>query len=417
MKSYFESLSVLFNSFYRSDFFFKSNKISLIESVNSISVRTLYSNSDIPSFNSSAMDGYAICYKNTISIKNLNTKSFLVINTLTAGDYFELDNLDGDFVVEIMTGSRVPSLFDSVIKVEDVFFIKDDKKKILLKRSVKFGENIRIAGEDFKRGDIILEKGDVVLSSHMLSLSSFGIKSVDTVVKPKIYLLCTGNEIIDNDSNNEFQRKPVIYNSSGPYIINFFKLLGFDVIYLGLVSDSSNEFLDKIQSVLSTDNISFIITTGAVSKGVSDFIPDTLRALGVDILFHGVKIKPGKPILCAKYHPHVYFFSLPGNPISSVLGIRFFVYPFLRYILGLPFEKPIKAELVSDYTVVRKYDLFLKSYCYFKNAKFYVKILDSQESFKVSSMLESNSFVFFKIFDTAKKGDLLDVFFYNPICF
>lgn len=418
MKSYFDSIQILFNSSNKILDCIKFKHVDILQAVRKISYMTLLSDKNIPFFCNSAMDGYAIRSENTLDLNVINCKVFKIIDIVMAGESVETYDLDGDCVVEIMTGARLPLCFDSVIKFEDIILDSDGHDKIILNRVVKLGENVRQVGEDFNIGDVLIKKGDIFLPSHIMSLSAFGIKSVQILDSPLIYLICSGNEIVDdiflNDNNVNISDVSCINNATAPYIISFLKMLGFKVQYLGLVKDNVADFKLLLNSSLVLDAPSLIITTGAVSKGKADFIPSALKSMGITTLFHGVKIKPGKPILFAKYLLNTYFFCLPGNPISSVVGLRFFVYPFLRLLMGQSYEKPFRAVLELDYLYKRKYDIFLKSYSYFFGSSLYVRILDDQESFKINSMLKSNSFVFLKSFDTSKKGDILDVFFYNP---
>ena len=412
MNNYFNALNVLFDSYNKTNINNSTELIPLLNSLNRIVSKDIIATNNIPLFNNAAMDGYAINMQNLITINNKNV--FFIIDTIVAGEYSEFDKLDNTFIIEIMTGARLPSVFNSVIKYEDIYIKKINKTTLIINRCIKLSENIRLIGEDFILTDIIINKGDVISPSHLLILSSFGIKSLDVVTNPKIYLLCTGNELIDSTTNNLSNKNSLIYDTTSVYIINFFKLLGIDVCFLGSVNDSINIFLNKLNPILNTNFNSLIISTGAVSKGVSDFIPKALSEIGVKLLFHGVKIKPGKPILCGKYKKNNYFFGLPGNPISSIIGIRFFIYPFLRHMLGLQQEKPKKASLISDYNSVRNADSFLKTYSFIKNGNFYTKILSSQESFKIGSMIESNSFAFIKKNETTYKNDLIHIFFNNP---
>ena len=415
MKNYFNAILILFNNIEQTIKSFGLKKIDIFNSIGNICSFTIISRTNIPYFNNSAMDGFAICHNKTLSLNKLNPKVFTVIDTIIAGETCEFNKFDGNFVVEIMTGARVPLLFDSVIKLEDILFRFENKFEILIHRVVKIGEHVRKIGEDLKLGDILLRKGEIISSSHILSISSIGIKSIYVIKKPKIYLICTGNEIVESFNFNKNNQSSFINNSSAPYMISFFKELGFDIIYLGIVKDDASIFLKKINPILHSKNFSLIITTGAVSKGKADFISNFLLSLGADILFHGINMRPGKPILCAKLKSLIYFFCLPGNIISSIVGLRFFVYPFLRFLLGLSFENPFRGKLVSNYDVVRKYDSFLSAYSYFSESNICVKILEHQKSFKVSTMLESNSFVFLKTNESSKKGDFLDIFFYKPL--
>lgn len=410
MKKYFEALTILFNSVSNINIHFKCENKLLIDSFNSISNKSIYSNLNIPEFNNSAMDGYAFYNHNK---ENLNYIKLNILTSITAGEFFEIDYLDFDFTIEIMTGARLPNVFNSIVKIEDVCIINKNIKEIVFKNNIKLYENIKFSGDDFKNGFLILEKGEVIFPSHFLLLSSLGINKINVITKPKIYILCTGNEIY-NINYKDYIKNTFVYDSSSIYVINFLKLLKFEVYNLNIIKDKFNDFFKATEFIFLSNFLSIILTIGAISKGILDFIPKSFNIIGGNHLCHGIKIKPGKPILIGKIGKHFYYFCLPGNPISSIIGVRFFVYPFLRFILGLSFEKPIKALLTTNYKNIKKNDLFLKSFCYFENSVFYVKILNSQESFKISPILESNCFVFLKINDNSNINDLLDIFFYNP---
>lgn len=409
---YFNSIQIIFDSSRKFLDYMLCENTDLLYAKTKISFSTILSDKNVPAFSNSAMDGYAVRSSYTLTLDSLNSKKFDIVDVIMAGDVIEKNDFDGNCVVEIMTGAKLPDSFDSVVKFEDVS-LNLSCDKIILSRMIKLGENVRFIGEDFRCGDCIIKKGKIFNQFHIMSLLACGIKIVNVLKNPVVYLLCTGNEIVDiNDNYSCMSNK--VNNITASYIISFFDFLDIKVHYLGLVNDNVIDFKQIVQPILNNQFLSLVITTGAVSKGKADFIPAVLKSMGVNVLFHGVKIKPGKPVLFAKYLLNTYFFCLPGNPISSIVGLRFFVYPFLRCLMGQTYEKPYKAVLDSDYLCKRKCDSFLKAYSYFVGSKLYVKILLNQESFKISSMLESNSFIFLKMLDSSKKGDILDVFFYNP---
>lgn len=411
MINYFLSLSILFSNVRKSIFLNRYDYVILKESFNKICYFDVFSLKNIPSFLNSAMDGYAL---NLFKFKynfNFISNRFFVIDIVKAGAYLSYYEFDGDYVIEIMTGARVPSNFVSVVKVEDVYFSINNPFEIVINKQLIYGEHIRLIGEDFKFGSFLLKKGKVISCHDIAGLSSFGISEICILKSFKFFLICTGREVVDSftlDFNKSF-----INNSLSLYIINFLKELGVSVSYLGLNLDCRKSFKELIRKVVCSNDPVVIISTGAVSKGKADFIPFVLSELKFNILFHGVSIKPGKPILAA-IHDKCYFFGLPGNPISSIIGLRFFVYPFIRYITGLPLEAPLKCILENDWISCRKSDLFLKAFTYFSKSIFYVRIVEHQQSFKIKSFIETNSFVFLRVNDSSKEGDILNVYFYKP---
>ncbi len=411
MIDYFSALKKIFDTVSLISLNDRFDIVDLDKSLGCISFNSIFSNTDIPYFNSSAMDGYALNY-NDIN----NYIGFELISSIKAGDkYNNFDFFNGS-VVEIMTGAMIPSCYDTVVKFEDTYFkVINDKKIVFLKSHVKKGDNIKIIGDDYKKGDIILQKGDKISNFHLSILSALGINKINVFKKIKIYLICTGNEIRDYYFNFDTSiEKNIISNFNGPYIKSFLNLIGFDVFYLGVSLDTTSNIKKLFESFKSYDEVSLFITTGAVSKGTTDFLPGFLKSIGSDILFHGVNIKPGKPILFSKYDYYNYFFCLPGNPIASIVGLRFFVYYFLKFITGFSFEKPIKAKLLNNFYISDKNNFysFLKSFLYIDKGIAYVNIIDEQESFKTSGLSISNSFVFLKPDSFFyRKNDLLNVYY------
>lgn len=405
MIDYFKAIRLMFNSLNKHIKKINYSKTSLIDSINNSSYNKIKANKNIPTFKNSAMDGYIIKY----ACLKKNNSEFKVLDEIKAGDNYIKKNNNLNTALEIMTGARVPKNFDSVIKIEDITHIKNNK--ILINNKIKKNQNIRNIGEDFKKKDIIIKQCEKITANKIISLASFGINKITTLKEPNIYIIATGNELTENDYtyNSNF----LIYNTSSPYFFAYLKTHFKNFIYLGITKDNIDNFLTKIIRILTCNYFSILITTGGVSKGKYDFIPQILKKIGINIIFHNVNIKPGKPILFAKYKEHVYIFCLPGNPISSIIGLNFFIQPFIDFFINQNLKKPIKAKVINNYK--KKYNryTFLKSFVFFKNSILYVKILKNQESFKVKNLLKANSFVFLKKNDIIKKNILTDIYLTN----
>jgi molybdopterin molybdotransferase len=163
----------------------------------------------------------------------------------------------------------------------------------------------------------------------------------------------------------------------------------------------------------STD---IIITSGAVSAGKFDFVPDVIRSFKLSNFFKGVAIRPGKPILFAKIKGNQkVIFGLPGNPMSSAACFRFFVYPYIENILGLNEEKPLRAILKNNFTKKESFVRFAKSKLNTtKNGKVEVEILEGQESYKLKSFVKSNIWALLPAGKSKfKKGEIVECFFPN----
>lgn len=413
MINYFTALSFLFNNSLKS-FCYKKFNIGFFENADKscVSYTDYLICKKIPFFNNSAMDGYVLDFNKLKYKFELTLKKVFIIDILKAGDNINFDEFDGDYSIEIMTGSRMPNFFNTVLKFEDSYLNLTNPFEFNLKKILKFGENVRVAASDFLLSDFLLNKGKKLNLSDIISISTSGIEKIFILKKIKVFLICTGKELVDE--YNILSDVTSINNSLFRYFLIFLKKLNVDISYCGLNYDSKRALKSKIAILLDTEETIIFITTGAVSKGKADILPAVLSELKINIIFHGVCIKPGKPIMFANYLNKHYFFCLPGNPISSLIGLRFFVYNFLCYLNGDILESPINAILDNDYSFKGTLDLFLKSFIYLNKNKFYVSILEDQQSFKVKSFIESNSFVFLRYNSNLKKGDVIDVYFYNP---
>lgn len=388
MINFFKALSIILNIADKKYNLLKVQYISLDKSLNNISSKRIFSNKNVPSFKNSAMDGYAINIKNN-QRDNGNKSYFKVTQKIYPGSFFEKNFISENEAIEIMTGARIPSKFNTVIKYEDTLKINDTE--ISVEKNLKLFENVKLIGDDIKIGDKIIEKGTLIGISEITVLSTIGIKYVNIFEYPHIYLINTGNEISENNNESNIIS---ISNSSKFYIISFLKSINIKIKKNDTIKDNIKAFINKIKKIWLINNISIFLTTGAVSKGQSDFIPLILKLLGINIIFHCVNIKPGKPLLFGNFKNFIFFFCLPGNPISTVIGIRFFFYTFLMALLGQNLEEPIIIGISTN--IKNKKDTFFKSVSFFEQNKLRNLISNDQESFKVKPMLNTNSFTFVK---------------------
>ena len=245
-----------------------------------------------------------------------------------------------------------------------------------------------------------------------MALSTIGKKDITVYDQPKGIVFCTGNEVIDNA--NETLLTGQIRNSNGPYLVSEMREMNIETRYGGIIRDNSNVFEEKIRQAIAQNNI--IISTGAVSAGKHDFIPDSLRRLGAKIRFHKVSIRPGKPILYAQFENGAHYFGLPGNPISAAVGYRFFVAPLARHIQGAQPETASLARLEHAYSKKHAHAFFAKAYFSMSdNLEPMVRILDGQESFKVHPMLKTNSWVCLRENDSQLGiGDIVELHTITP---
>ena len=381
------------------------------KSLNRINSLDIYSNVNYPAGTNAAFDGFAINSKETIKLNKNNIKEFKILKTIAAGDDPRLNKIKKYQTVEVMTGALIPRSFDTIIPIEKVIFNKD-KKYIQISEKIKKNQHIRYAGSDYKKKDLIIKRGSIIQPSHILAFKTLGISKIKIKKKPNILFFSTGNEI----SNNKNIANWKVRNSNSYYIKSLSYNFLFNYIDGGILRDKDEKLFKKQIEKSIKSKIDIIITSGAVSAGKYDFVPLVVKKFNLSNFFKGVLIRPGKPILFAKFkNVEKVIFGLPGNPISSSACFRFFVYPYLLNILGVKAEKPFKAKLKNDYSKNKKILRFSKAKLTSTNdGKLELQVLKGQESFRIKSFIESNIWGLFEDGKSKfKKGDLIDC--YSPI--
>jgi molybdopterin molybdotransferase len=392
----------------------KDEKIKSINSLNRAVSKNIYSPINYPSGDNAAFDGYAINSSHTRNIKKNLPQKFKIIGLIAAGNKPFKKKINKFDSVEIMTGGIIPKGFDTIVPIEQIVFFpnKKNKKYILINKKLKKHNHVRFVGSDYKKKEIILKKNTIIQPNHILALKTLGVKNI--IVKKKINILffSTGNEISNNDNIPNWK----VRNSNSHYIKNLSDNFLFNFKNGGILKDNHEQkFKSKIRTML-TSKVDIIITSGAVSAGKFDFVPNAIQSFNLSDYFKGVAIRPGKPILFAKIKgKQKAIFGLPGNPMSSAACFRFFVHPYLENILGANSENPIKAILKNDFSKKKEFTRFAKSKLNTtKNGKIEVEILKGQESFRIKSFVKSNIWALLPSGKSKfKKGEIVDCFFPN----
>jgi len=389
----------------------KDEIINSSESLNRVNALDIYSKVNYPAGTNAAFDGFAINSKETIKLNKKNFKEFKILKTIAAGDNPRLIKIKKFQTVEVMTGALIPKFFDTIIPIEKIAFNKN-KKNILIDEKIKKNQHIRYAGSDYKKNDLIINKGTIIQPSHILAFKTLGVKNIKVKKKPNILFFSTGNEI----SNSIDVANWKVRNSNSHYIKSLSNNFLFNYIDGGILRDKDEHFFKKQIDKNFKSKIDIIVTSGAVSAGKHDFVPPVVKVFSLSNFFKGVAIRPGKPMLFAKFKKfEKAIFGLPGNPISSSACFRFFVYPYLMNILGIKSEKPFKAKLKNSFYKRKNFTRFLKARLTSTNdGKLEIQVLKGQESFRIKSFVESNVWGLFKYGQSNfKKGELIDC--YSPI--
>ena len=363
----------------------KKETISLDDACGRVACEDLIAGVNQPQFRNSSMDGFAICAKD-----DSHNGPYEIIGTKVAGDK---PGSIGDYqgkAFEVMTGAPIPEPFDTIVPVENVEIInKNDKRHLKLTHSFQPYQFVRDVGIDFCKGDLILAKGQTICPKHIAAIALFGQAKVPVYKKLKVAIFFTGKEVIDN---LESPLKPgQIYNVTGTYLKSILPKLGIDIVKHDLCGDDPVLFKQQVQQCLETDSVDMIFSTGAVSRGILDFVPKTINALNGKKIFHRIAIHPGKPVFCAIFPDNTLFFGLPGNIISSMVSFRFVALPFIMNAWGQTKETTTMAKLKEPYTKSSPLKSFLKAEVALDAQGIAtVSIVNNQASFMLSPMLHTN---------------------------
>ena len=371
-----------------------SEKVSAEDSINRISSININSPNNYPAANNTAFDGFAINSSETKNLSKNKSLKFKIIKTLAAGDNPNIKKVPKFSAIEVMTGAIIKKPFDTIIPVEQAqFFLSRTKPKyLIINKKIKKNNFIRFAGSDFKKSEIVIKRGEIINSQHILAFKTLGIKKIMVKKKPKIVFYTTGNEISNSDKLPNWK----VRNSNSYYLKSLLKNLPFDFVEKKILRDNDlNKFQNEIKKNLKSRN-DLILTSGAVSAGKFDFVPKIIKKFKLKYSFKGAYIRPGKPLMFAKFIKNKAFFGLPGNPISSAACFRFFVLPYLYFSTEVNENKPINAKLKTQFKKKKNFTRFIKGQISFSNkgmAEF--KVEKGQESFRIKPFTKSNAWGLF----------------------
>lgn len=294
------------------------------------------SDTDMPSFNRSAVDGYA-CHSSEIY------NELEVIEVIRAG-MVPQKAVGKNQCSKIMTGAIVPDGCDIVFMVEYSQILPDGKIKFT--GSVQ-KPNISYKGEDVKAGDVVLKRGKFIKPQDVAVMASAGHTKVIVKKMPDVGIISTGDELVEP---SELPQLSQIRNSNAYQLLAQVTRAGGKGHYYGIAPDIENVTFEIITKAISENDI--VLLTGGVSMGDFDFVPSVLKRAGVEILFDQVNVQPGKPTTFGS-HPKAVVFGLPGNPVSSFIQFETLIRPFISKMMGYNW-KPVEHQMKMAVRYERK---------------------------------------------------------------
>ncbi|PRX44828.1 molybdopterin molybdotransferase MoeA [Salegentibacter salegens] len=333
-----------------------------------ILAENIYSPIDVPSFDNSAMDGYAMNFDE-------NSRSWVVSNIIQAGDTSEINIASGK-AARIFTGAKIPKGTNTVIPQELIEVIEVDQIKYIGDK-ISSGSNVRLKGSQSKKNSLILEKGQIFGAGQIGLFASVGVSQVKVFATPKVGFIVTGNELKEPGTP---LKDGEIYNSNGPMLEALLKESGVKQIKSYKAPDDKASLQKIIDQALSENDI--LLLSGGISVGDYDFVKDCLNAAKVEELFYKIKQRPGKPMFAGKKDKKMIF-ALPGNPASVHSCFIQYVRPSIKHWLGKTavWEADHKLKITEDIPKKPGFTYFMKG----RKVNNSVELLKGQQSFNLQA--------------------------------
>ncbi len=363
----------------------------VLESRGQVLAENIVAKISIPPMDNSAMDGYAVLAADTAGASEKRPCVFKVIDTVIAGAISK-KRVTAGTAVRIMTGAPIPPGADAVVRFEDTDNGKPVKTgEVRVFREVTPGSHIRRAGDDIKKGSVVITKGTVLNPAHLGMIASLGISRIKVIRRPRVAVLVTGNELVEIG-----RRLPAgkIYNSNSYTISSLVSQYGGIPELLGIAGDDKETLVSLIRRGLKAD---MLVTTGGVSEGDLDLVKDIIEKEGRTI-FRQVRLKPGKPVvfgLLPSGKRKVPHFGLPGNTVSSMVAFELFTRPAILKMsgktnLGKRFIKATVEDTIKNDDGRR---VFARAFVECRDNQYYARTYGHQGSHVLTSMGQANGLI------------------------
>ena len=332
-----------------------TERVSLEQALGRVLATPVISPITLPLWTNSAMDGYAV-RSASVAGATADAPVRLPVRETVAAGQFASGPLGEAEAVRVMTGAPVPEGTEGVIRVEDTDGGITD---VLITDARDAGRNLRARGEDLHAGDVVLDRGMPIGAAQVGVLASVGAASLDVFRRPRVAILGSGDELVDLDRFHEVMAGRRIVSSNGYTLSALVRLAGGVPVQLGTAADSAEAIADGLRRAAGCD---LIITTAGISVGEFDYTREALIALGAELKFWKVRMRPGAPIGFGLLGG-VPWLGLPGNPVSAMVTFELFARPVIRRMLGHTrlFRRPVPVVLEEPVRIGVRLTHFLRA--------------------------------------------------------
>jgi molybdopterin molybdotransferase len=383
--------------------------VSLSNALTRVLAEDVYAPLDMPPFNNSAMDGFAVRSEDVAGVSKGNPVRLKVVGDISAGEG-DVRRIHSGQAARIMTGAVIPEGADAVVPVE----FTDDPTElsgkelpdvVVIKKGVQSGEYVRKAGQDVQKGRLVLSCGSRLRPQDIGMLAALGVSTPRVYRKPKVAVISTGDELVELD---EELQPGTIRDSNGYAITAAVKSSGAIPLALGIVNDDPQKLAERLD--LAVDRgADLLISSAGVSMGAFDFVRSVIESKG-KLEFWRVNIRPGKPILKGIYEG-VPMIGLPGNPVSALVTFEIFVKPYIYRLCGAKSSQRLKlmATLIHPVKTDGR-ESYLRANLVQAANGYEVGLVGSQDSGVLSSLVKANALVRIPAgIESLSKGEIVEV--------
>ncbi|MDN7136439.1 molybdopterin molybdotransferase MoeA [Pseudidiomarina terrestris] len=358
----------------------ETEEVHLQDALDRVLAEPVCANMDVPGYDNSAMDGYALRAAEADSDKPLT-----VVGTALAGHPFN-GELPAQSCVRIMTGAQMPVASDAVIMQEQV---QREGDLIRCQAPVGTGDNVRLKGCDIRQNDMILQQGQRLTPTHIGLLASLGMDQVRVLRRLRVALFSNGDELVL--PGEPLHSPSQIYDSNRFTLHAMLQRLNVDVLDLGLIADDREALENAFQQAMRSADI--IISSAGVSVGEADYTKDIMASLG-QIGFWKIAMKPGKPFAFGRLG-QAWFCGLPGNPVAALVTMDQIVQPMLRHLAGESVTPPVQLQARATSPIKKRPGRmdFQRGRFSQRDGELWAEPVGSQSSAVLTSVAQANCFL------------------------
>ncbi len=353
--------------------------VPLNEALNRVLEIDMIAKDDLPRFDRSAVDGYALRAEDTIGASQFKPVIFQIT---------EVEEVDSKQARQVWTGNAIPKGANAVVMIENTKR-RDGELEVWVQLAL--GGNVSKKGEDVKKGENVVKVGTRLKPYHLALLAALGNGEVKVVEKPRIAILATGNELAEVGSKLSGSQ---IFESNRVMLSAMCRELDAEPVDLGIAKDDVDEIAEKLRTGLR--NCDAVITTGGTSVGGVDLVPDAVNKVGKPgVVVHGVALRPAMPTALAVLEGKPVMI-LSGNPVAAIIGFEVFARPLICKMLGISKEEPrpvVKAVMARKVATALGRKTFVRVRVLKKNGEFLAEPVSARGSGAISTMTRGNGFI------------------------